>query len=207
MGKAKKQRNKHLAPAEHSPFFENRLFLSICAAIALLTTFIYFPTMTIDDSDIWFHLKYGEYFAKNLTWHIDHSMFSWTQSNPDWKYVSWAGDIFFYFLYGDGHITGFYILQWAIFISVLAGFFLYLKKRGLIFDINILTGLLLVFASINPTAIYIKPEIITLLFFSLIVLLYIYSNSTSKNYFYLYPLIFLLWVNIHGGFIVGLFLI
>ncbi len=204
MGKSKRERNKHLSAVEGPSLLENRIILSILAAIAFLTTFIYFPTMTTDDSDIWFHLKYGEYFVNNHTWHIDHSIFSWTHSDPDWKYVSWVGDIFFYYLYGNSNIIGFYVLQWAIFIGILAGFFFYLKQKGLVFDINVLAGIVLVFASLNPTAIYIKPEMITLLFFAITVFIYVYSKSVSKNYFFLYPLIFLIWVNIHGGFLLGL---
>ena len=69
------------------------------------------------------------------------------------------------------------------------------------------SGFLLVAVAINPTAIFIKPELFSILFFSCAVFIYFYAKSFSRSVFYLYPLLFLVWINTHGGFIIGLFFV
>ena len=78
------------------------------------------------------------------------------------------------------------------------------KRLGDTDDITYTAGLLLVAIAINPTAIYLKPEMFTILFFAAIVYVYFTSKLSGKNLFYTYPFIFALWVNIHAGYVVGL---
>ena len=52
---------------------------------------------------------------------------------------------------------------------------------------------------------YYKPELFSVLFFSWTVFIFFYIKITRRKFlFYLYPLIFAFWVNLHGAFIVGL---
>lgn len=174
--------------------------------LLVVSVVVYYPTMG-DDYDIWFHLRYGEHYVKNLTWHVDHSQFSWTPSLAGWKYVTWLGSSILYIAYCIASAPGLYILQWCIFLGIVALYLYYLKSVGEAFDINNVIGLFLLAIAVNLTAGYIKPELFSTLFFAAALFIYFHGKTSSKNLFILYPVIFLIWVNAHGGFIIGLFFV
>lgn len=180
------------------------LWLSVLLIIA--TVIVYYPNHG-GDYDIWWHLKYGEHFVNNVTWNIDHTVYSWTPTDGEWKYVTWLGSSFLYLIYSVAAYPGLHILQMMILIFTAIFFLCYLRCSKDTFSVTHAACLLLVYVAINPTAIFIKPELFTVFFFSLIVLIYFISKLHSKNLFFLYPVIFLFWVNTHGGFVIGLFFI
>lgn len=158
-----------------------------------------------DDYDMWWHLKYGEYFVQHHTWLIDHSIFSWTPTVPDWKYVSWLGDILMYFIFTLFSFTGLYSIQVISLLAIYSLYMYYLKTIG--DDINILHILSLFLVSYTIYQASVKPELFSVFFFALVVFIFIYSKTSSRNLLYIYPPLFLLWVNIHGVYIFGILFI
>lgn len=161
-----------------------------------------------DDYDLWFHLSYGKHFVSNLTWHIDPTQFSWTQTDvSNWIYCTWIGSSLMYIIYQCAGIVGLNMLQWTILLINLLLMMLYTRLLGDKLDIFRVLCLMLVALTLKLTQVYIKPQLFSTLLFTLVVFLYFYSsqlpNQKIKTY-YIYPLIFLLWVNIHGEFFVGL---
>ncbi|MFH0800850.1 MAG: hypothetical protein V2A78_00475 [bacterium] len=175
----------------------------ICLVL-LVVCVICYHTVLSDDNDIWYHLKYGQHFFENHTWNIDHTQFSWTAFEPSWKYVNWIADVIFYLVYNAARENGLAIVRWLTFIGIFALFYLYLKSRGDKLDICHLMGFILIAVTLKLAGNYYKPERFSDLFFALTVFLYFYSKSINKKMLFFYPLLFLLWVNSHGGFIVGL---
>ena len=184
----------------------NKVVFFLSLSVALIAVISYFPTLA-DDYDIWFHLKYGEHFVRNLTWTIDHSQFSWTPSLPDWKYVTWIGSSILYLVYLAASGPGLYALQWFIFIAIGALLFYYIKSIGDLLDISHILGFLVLFVILKLTIVYLKPEIFSTLFFVVTLFIYFQAKTSSKNLFWFYPLLFLVWVNTHGGFIFGIFFV
>lgn len=174
--------------------------------VLLLSVLCYYATIDYD-YDLWFHLKYGELYFKNHTWTIDHSAFSWTPADPGWKYVTWIGSSLLYLVYEIAGIPGLYVLMWLIFLTVAGLFLSRATAGGGTVDIRHLAAIMLVAAAIAPTAVIIKPELFTILFFAFAVFIYFSARSGTKDLFPVYPLLFLIWVNTHGGFIFGLFFI
>jgi hypothetical protein len=174
--------------------------------IFILAVLIYYPSRT-EDYDIWYHLKFGEHFVKNLTFKLDHSMFSWTPADPNWRYGIWLGSSVLYIAYKMFSIYGLYIVQWLIFAAIILFYWKFIKVIGDSLDISHIASLMLVFIALNLLAIYIKPELFTILFFTIAIFIYLYSKFTSKNLFLIYPLLLFVWVNTHGGYLIGLILI
>jgi len=175
----------------------------LSAGIVLAAIAAYYPDVA-DDFDVWWHLEYGRHFIQNWSWTIDHSAFSWPPSDPSWVYVSWIGSSLLYLIHQIGGYPALAILQWLIFFGV-AGLFLgFVRLCRSAWTTTHLAGLLLVGVAVNPVAVYIKPELFTLLFFTAAVFIYFASKVSLKNLFWLYPPLFLVWVNTHGGFINGL---
>lgn len=186
----------------------NHIFTkTLAVAVAFLSFFLYFPSIG-GDQDIWFHIRYGEYFAHNFTWKIDHGQFSWTTFNPNFKYVTWIGSSILYVSYALLSTYGLYILQYLVIGAIISCFIYFLKKTGYRFDITSLLAISAVLMVLNLKYLFIKPDMFSGLFFAISCLIYFKVKETGKwGFFYIYPPLFLLWVNTHGGFVVGLFLI
>ena len=169
--------------------------------------FFYYPSVG-GDQDIWFHLRYGAYFVHHFTWKIDHGQFTWTTFNPNFRYVTWIGSSVLYIVYSLMSHYGLYLLLYAVIGSMLFCFIYFLKRTGYRFDITSLLAILGVLLVINLKYLYIKPDMFSGLFFVIACLIYYKAKETeSWKLLYIYPPLFLLWVNTHGGFIVGLFFI
>lgn len=185
----------------------NKYLFIFCCALCLFAFFMYYPEALHQDYDVWFHLKYGEHYVNNTTWKIDHTQYSWTPMKQDWIYVTWIGSSLLYIVHKIAGAFGLHALQWLVFLSVFLVFYAYSKVVGDSLDINNLMLLLLVLIGSNLEALYIKPEMFTFTYFVIAVFIYLYTKSKQVNLFYLYPLLFLGWVNTHGAFIFGLFFI
>jgi hypothetical protein len=177
--------------------------LLISLLMLVVAVLIYSPSRT-DDYDIWYHLKFGEHFVKNLTFKLDHSIFSWTPADPNWRYGIWLGSSILYIAYKMFSVYGLYIIQWLIFTSIFLLYWKFVRVIGDSLDINHIMSLMLVFIALNLTAIYIKPELFTTLFFTVAVFIYFYTKFTFRNLFYVYPPLLFIWVNTHGGYLTGL---
>jgi hypothetical protein len=103
-----------------------------------------------------------------------------------------------------GHIVLLYIMSWSILIAIGMMFLRYIRSLKQHINVNHIVMLFMALILINLTAGYVKPEMFSTLFFALLVVIYFYAKSTKKSYFFFYPVIFLIWVNTHGGFILGL---
>lgn len=172
--------------------------------LMVLTLYIYYPAPLGGDYDIGFHLRFGEHYVQNHTWNIDQSVFSWTPASAEWKYVTWLGSSALYLAFHAASVKGLLILYYLI-VSGTAALYIYaVRTTGEPLDISHIMTMMLTGTALGATAPLIKPETFTVLFFAMALLIYLHAKVRSRNLFYLYPLLFLVWVNTHGGFIVGL---
>jgi hypothetical protein len=186
---------------------DNRFTIGLAVAAASIALFFFYPSVG-GDQDTWFHLRYGAHFVKNLTWKIDHGQFNWTPFQSDFKYVTWIGSSVLYIFYSLFSHYGLYLLQYLIFFAIIFCLIRYLRKTGYRFDITSMLSIMAVFLVMGLKFIYIKPDMFSGLLFAVSCFVYFTVKKTDKGkLFYLYPPLFLLWVNTHGGFIVGLFLV
>ncbi|HXW69320.1 MAG TPA: hypothetical protein VEJ88_06895 [Dissulfurispiraceae bacterium] len=184
---------------------ELKWVLGASVLLLLATVFIYYPSR-VDDYDIWYHLKFGEYFIKNHTFNLDHSIFSWTPADPKWRYGIWLGSSMLYIAYSLLGPPGLYVLQWIVLLSIPFFYWRFARLIGNSVSVTHIFCLLLVFLPVNLTAIYIKPELFTTLFFTISVFVFFHVKVTHKQkWLFIYPPLFFLWVNTHGGYLVGLF--
>lgn len=193
---------------------KQRLFRSVCLAfmgIMLVTLFWVHNTHPITDGDVFFHLKYGEYHVQQKTLLMDHSIYSWTPALQYAPYCTWAADIFLYAMYQLGGWPLLFTFKYlCMFLPVMATWMI-AKKTGM--GAHLFTFFVLVIVQLTvATAAYIKPEIISLVFFVSVSFLYFYikidrARKKKSWLFFLYPLVFLLWANIHGVVFFGLMLL
>ena len=186
----------------------NNWFTIGLAAFAVFTAFFFYYPSIGGDQDIWFHIRYGWHYVQNFTWKIEHGQFNWTEFNPKFKYVTWIGSSILYIFYSLFSHYGLYLLLYIVIGSIIFCFIYFLKKTGYRFDITSLLAILGVLLVIALKYLYTKPDMFSGLLFVVACLIYYKTKETGNwKLFYIYPPLFLLWVNMHGGFIVGLFFI
>ncbi len=173
--------------------------------LIILITLAFRYALPIRDGDIWFHMLYGKYFLENKTLIADHTIFSWTPTTNDTIYCTWLPDIFFYLLYSAFGLKGLFVLRYACLFSLVLGCYLYARNLKIV--LHPITWLICLLAVLmSYTAAFIKPEIISYLLMTLLVWNWWHIRSRGDEvwkHVYLFPLIILIWVNSHGGFIFG----
>jgi len=150
---------------------------------------------TIVDSDLWCHFKTGEYIVKNLTV-PKADIFSYTLENQAWIDHSWLAQVLFYFTFFKFGWLGINILK-AVIISLcffIPLFFIFSKHKKLIYAVLFVLLAVLAFGYRS----FFRPEI----FSYLLLCLFFYILEDGKK-FYIIPLLQVLWVNLHGYFILG----
>jgi hypothetical protein len=156
------------------------------------------------DCDTGFHIKAGEYMldTRSIPKHDPFSLFS---PPMPWPTHEWLSDVLMAAINIISGLTG--VVIFFIFIISIAYSLLFKILRaneGNIFVDIFLIVLVLITSQMHWLA---RPHMFTLLL--LMVWYYIIDSFQNgrKNLLYLLPLIMLLWINLHGGFILGFILI
>jgi len=174
--------------------------------IALLPVLILLKyPVDIVDNDLWWHLAHGKYYFTHHALKMDLSVFSWTPTDPTWIYNTCLGSIAVYLFHYVMGGFGLWLFQWLIFGGIFLAFYLFLRLLNRRLDITGVTVIAAVGIACYTSCSYYKPELFSALLFSWIAFIFFYVRIKRTKYlFYLYPLIFACWVNLHGAFLAGL---
>jgi hypothetical protein len=161
------------------------------------------------DYDVWWQMALGKYYLNHQTLVVDHSIFAWTPSDSTWIYNTFLGSIVFYLIYSLMGGFGLWVLQWMIFLGIFFAFYVYFRVVRQPLDVTSLTVIAAVGITFSASCTYYKPELFSPLFLAWMAAIFacVKFGEKNKNLFYIYPLFFVLWVNLHGGFIIGLCLL
>ena len=184
----------------------SKLLLFILLILLPVLVLIDYPSSaSSQDYDIWWHMALGRYYVTNFTMTINHAIFSWVPADAGWIYNTWLGSTILYLAYNVLSGFGLWLIQWVIFVLLFLMYFFQLRSTHAKLDTVSVTCLLLLAVGLSLLFVYYKPEMFSVLLFTLVLFLYFQAKTTGKNFFWLYPLIFIFWVNLHGGFVFGLF--
>lgn len=173
---------------------------------ATALTVLAYTQIKIKDTDIWWHMQYGQQFIEQLTWRLDHSVYSWAiVGGEQWTYVSWLGDILLYEIFNWFGWPGLKVLQWTIALSYILVFLWFIRTAKARLSVPFILAMLAAILIVSPPTATIKTENFTMLASFLVVAVYYAARLRSPRLLWLLPPIFLIWVNTHGGFFIGLF--
>ncbi len=182
----------------------HRLWPWLLGILVLVTLGIRYAE-PVRDGDLWWQMAYGRYLIEYRTLVPDHTAFTWTPAESPTIYCAWLSEIFLYLLHAAGGLPVLFAFRYAcLLVFVLAVWFLARRQGVAGHPLTWLICLLGVLMSQN--AAYIKPEIFSYVFMTLTVLTWLRIKSDAgkaRRTCYLFPLLMLLWVNSHGGFIFG----
>jgi len=182
--------------------FKNKRLVRIIILILGLILGFFFTFKGPTDPDLSWHLKTGQLILEKLSIpKID--WYSHTMSNFAWVDHEWLSEIL---LYKGYQIFGFLGLAIAFSLIAISVFFFLIPRvagKNTALEIKVLAGSLAVITS--TFFLGIRPQVFTLLGLTLVLLVLtkLKENQNSKTLIFL-PLIFLLWVNMHGGFAIGI---
>lgn len=170
-----------------------RILLLSAGAILFLS----FGNTEMAGSDLWWHLAAGrELFQTGSLWMVDD--WSFTAPGGDWLNHEWLSDIVFYTWAKIFGLTSLVYWKWLVVVFT----FLLLQqvlRRQTGNELSALLGAGIAIALAAPF-IDMRPHIYSLLNFSLLLMLAL--ERQPRNW--VLGILFLVWVNLHGGFFFGL---
>ena len=170
-------------------FFFLALFIALC-----------FP---IQDGDLFFYLSMGRLiFETGTIPATDAFLFSF----QDWHvYHEWLSYLFFYGSYYLGGYAGVILLKAILWMAAFAGI-LFCARRWKVQDLLICAVLILVAVTCSHRFVE-RASLFSDLLLALLTAILLGPKLPPRKIQWLFPLIFVFWVNTHGGFPAGLLLI
>src|SRR6185503_4613823 len=152
----------------------------------------------LSDGDFWFHLKTGEY-VWNTGLVPKQELFSFTAYGNPWIAHGWLSGVIFYAVYSK---VGLYPLMFIFALLATFAFWIVFRRtvgHPLVVGFAIVLGIFTALPNLG-----VRPRIFSLLFASIfLALLTNYAQyGKGRAIWWLVPLM-VLWVNLHGGFIIG----
>jgi hypothetical protein len=158
----------------------------------------------LGDADTGWHIRNGELIlATHAVPHTDP--FSYTKAGQPWYAWEWLYDVVIAIVHHFGGLNGVVLFTAVVIALTFALLFRFVLRRSGNFAVAV--GLTLVAASAAQIHMLARPHVLSWLFTLLWVeALYCYEEGKRSALLWLPPLM-LLWVNVHGGFILGLVLL
>jgi hypothetical protein len=160
-------------------------------------------TETMADPDLWGYMSFGRLFWSGAGFPYQ-DIFSYTPTKALWVYHEWLTGVIFYLIYNYLGPAGLQGLKYLIGLGTAALIYKTARIRGSSTQTSIIC-LLLISPFFSFAYSPVRAQVFTSLFF--VLTLYILEQTKRANHtHYLWWLapIFLLWANLHGGFISGL---
>ncbi len=157
----------------------------------------------LGDGDPGFHIKTGEYILNHQSL-PSADPFSFTMAGKEWFAWEWLSDVLFAWIHGMFGLNGV-----VVFCNlIIAATFCFLFKILLSKQVNILIALSLVLVTLGASFLHwlARPHIVSWLFTLISYWMLDEYQLRRKKYIYFLPLMMLVWVNLHGGFMIGLIL-
>ncbi len=193
--------NATLSKVQWQDIFRSPWFIPLIGVFLLL---ILLSLRLIIDVDLGFHLRGGQWMLENRSFHR-HDVFTYTVNNHEYIAMYWLyqiGLFITYTLFGYGGIS---IINTLLLASVFFIACLRMKHH----HVRPGTAAIILLPAVIAVEIRfgVRPEIMTwLAILGMLIVLDQYYRR-RRNLLFLLPVIQLLWVNLHGLFIIGWFLV
>lgn len=152
------------------------------------------------DPDFWWHLKSGQDLLLSEALPYEDP-YSYGQTR-EWINHSWAHDLIVAYLFELGGEN--FLLSLRAMLLLVSGLFLCWLLMRRFKNLFALSTLLLVLFYYLGLGMDIRPQMWTHTFFVLLIYLVIQRGEGRKWASYFLPILFALWSNLHGGFVLGL---
>ncbi len=176
--------------------------LVVFALVALYTVPIQVALRPVNDPDIWWHLRAGQWICEHQALPVTDPFSQWGADKP-WIAYSWLFEVLVYRLYEAFGLTGILMYRVAMSLAVVAALHRLVRRRQ---PHLLVATLLTAAASLAMAPMFTeRPWLFTILFCTLTldVLLDLRDGRAGRG-IWLLPLVYALWANLHIQFVYGL---
>ena len=188
-------KNKH----QYNQGIPQRAF-HILILVLVASTVVYFFSYITPDPDLWGHIKFGKdlWVSKEIP-RVD--MYSYTANGMDWVNHEWLTEILMNLTYDTFHSPGLLIGKLLLGFAIIFILYIIILHRR---NQPIINGIVLVMCIfVMSPGFMTRPQLLTFLFTALFLLIFHLYLERNVNILWILPLLMILWVNSHGGFIIG----
>ncbi len=170
--------------------------------LTLIGLIVVFALRLINNADIGFHLRGGQWILQNLSF-PGKDVFTYTVNTHDYIDMQWLYQVIIYLVQTVSGYIGMTISNVILILAAFYFFYRIMQLREIPLSLIVVTGLLVLLA-IHIRFSY-RPELMTWIGVMLtIFILEAYYYNGKKNLYFL-PIVMVVWVNMHGLFMIGLF--
>jgi len=173
-----------------------KIISSLFPFIVVFVGALYLP----NDADLGWHLKYGEYFFQHGAL-LRENIFSTEMTNFHWANTSWLTDLITYSIFSMGGFLG---LTLAGALVVMLTFFFFSKAFQLTYWQQSLIFPFLLYLEDPVNSVSFRGQLMSIALLAVLIYVLLQYDSKRGRSIYILPLLFLLWSNLHGQFILGL---
>ncbi len=178
-------------------WFDIRRLATAILFVALLAMAVRVPV----DSDTWWHLRAGQMTLESGRI-LQTDLFSHTRGGTPWVNHSWLSQVLLYWLFDHFSYAG--LGLWMGTVVALAFVFVYLQMEGDPYS----KAFIVVLAAATSSLIWIaRPQLLSFLLTAVTAYILYLFKWRRANRLWLLPPLFVLWVNLHAGYALGLMLI
>jgi hypothetical protein len=171
----------------------------IVSLFFILITLSYFFLFHSLDPDFGWHLRTGELILERGVPKVD--WYSFTMPDFPWVDNGWLTDVLIFKIYS---LYGLQTLLLLFLIIATLAFFISIKFQYFLYCLPPL--FIGYFASLSFFGV--RPQLLTVFFVAILVkILNNFLANPNSRLIYFCPVLFLIWVNLHGGFFAGLFIL
>jgi hypothetical protein len=178
----------------------------LCSFPAMLGALLVGATFTVVrsfnvDPDMWWHIRTGELILSTHRW-ATTDPYSYTAAGAPWMSCEWLGDVFFAVVYRVGGLRGLEVLLAVLASAVILALYGFATLRsGNCKAAFLVSAVLLALATASFN---LRPQMLGYLFLILTLIALELFRQGKQRAVWLLPVLFLVWVNTHGSWIVGL---
>ena len=184
---------------------ERRLFaskktLNILIQILVYSSAFYFFSFITADTDLWGHIKFGKDLWDAMAFQrVD--IYSYTAFGSEWINHEWLSELIMYFAYhifgSPGLLIGKLFVGFSI-VYLLSKISFHRTCEPIVYGIVFVLSVF-----VMCPGFMIRPQILTFLFAAYFLYSFHLYLEREKNLLWSLPIIMVLWVNCHGGFLIG----
>jgi len=183
-----------------SPFLKVISFPAMLATLLVGAVFFIARDFSVDP-DLWWHIKNGQNILATHHWPTT-DLFSFTVAGQPWISTEWLGDVLFATVARLGGLQGLDALLIILGAAVMLALYGYATLRSGNSKAGFVVATIL-FVLANPSF-SLRPQMVGYLFLILTLISLERFRQGRPRALWILPLLFLLWVNTHGSFVIGM---
>jgi hypothetical protein len=169
--------------------------------LGFLVVALFAVAWTTADPDLWGHVRFGKDIVQSGTLHTGDP-YSFTSDHP-WINHEWLAEVAMYGSFVAGGPAGLVTLKLLVLIAVLGCILIHFRCFSwspISHDLLMAVALVGMLPRYHP----VRPQLFSLLLFAALLLTLTRTGPQTRRPLMAVPVIFALWANVHGGFLVGL---